>query len=238
MSPKREHGKPTVEQKRAELAADPEFHDDQRREKARIKARTDRANAIIQQFRQGAKTYCAIAIWGQFESTTETDTRRGLARFFKVREQEITKLRKGEMSMSMFIALLSELRLDFTTLKNLPSLRDRAAAGYGFAIHWVATGERNPSDESLLAAESFIAVCLALRDESHRSLRDGGTITESDWESLARRIAPRLATIMEVEPNRQLVNGTELQALVERWGRYVGECRKAIPHRWIEGVTA
>jgi hypothetical protein len=223
--------KPSLEQKIAKFERDPEYFESIKRDKTDDKRR----NQLIQKFRLGAKRLCAQSFWSKFEREIQTNDATELSNALQIRREEIYKLRRGEMSLEMLVALISEVGWDCADLDPLPALRDRAVAGYQLALYWLKTEKAKPKEEDLISEEDLIATFLVLTDKGFRELRKGrrqDQWTDEEWNNIAIRVRPKLAKHLAVNiKDLSHQSGQDFRTLEDKWAREVAECRRHVPDR-------
>ncbi|MCH7727285.1 MAG: hypothetical protein IH991_12515, partial [Planctomycetes bacterium] len=154
----------------------------------REKQEDKRRQKMIQKFRLGAKRVCAMRFWCKLEREMATDDPNKLQHLLKIRREEVYKLRRGEMSLEVLVSLLSEVGWDCWQLDPLPSLQDRAVAGFQLVLYWMNTGKTSPKHEELISEEDLIATFMLLSDEGFQELRskDEGQWTDEEWDEIAQ----------------------------------------------------
>lgn len=235
--------RPSVEEKLAEFERKPEYQALRARnladdEDELADAKTDQR--LRKEFRYGARRLCVSEVWATIEkgigtvSPTELEAKTGLKR------KLIYDYRAGEIGATdTFFATLSDFKIDYSTLKSLPPLQNRALEGYRTALHLTRTGESLPFESRGsrgISMMHLIAVCMVLSDEHYRSILDECRVPNSDeWKAIASRIAAKLTSALdEAVLTSCHLTGSDLRQIWTTWAEAVSEVRMAIPHhKWI-----
>lgn len=212
------------EELQAQYEADPEYH-------ANIVDHAEshtRRNTLTQKFRLGAKYLCAKGMWLQIEAKAGINEPTPLGKLLKIRQKEVQTLRKGQMTLEILITLLSEIDLDVSESNPLPTLQERASAGYGLALsNSLSTNATNLQSDTI-TLDVLIAACLVLSSHEYLTLCEIAP-DEIDWDSIADRVHKEMACDTSID-------GPALKKVIDQWGRIIIECCHSIPHRWTEGA--
>src|SRR6185369_10987511 len=89
---------------------------------------------IIDYFKYGVRKVCAVPIWEFFLTAAGAAKPQRLAERFHLNGSIVSRgLSEGRLSLDTLIVMLTELRLEFRSLLDMPSIEARALGGYSEA---------------------------------------------------------------------------------------------------------
>lgn len=145
-----------------------------------------------------------------------------VAEALRLSRHQIGRCRKGGMKSSVLFALMTELRLDYDDLGELPTREQRALAGYLSALH-----SKVNSQAEDISPEVFIALASLSANSAFRSGRRGAI----DWRAVYSEVILHLEGRRMLDPFGTL---SEFRRHVSALLPAVFECMDQIKYSWLE----
>ena len=203
----------------------------------------DRHRRIVEQFKHGVRRICAIQVWEELQDFAQAATTQALADRFDLSHHVVWRgLNEGDLRLENLIVMLTELELEFRSLKPMPPVKQRAAAGFQEAMSWLKstlaprTLQKPPAAPVISVREFFLIWSLFRHGDWLKAdvlLRVNPTSPTARQE-MTKAIARVLRTAQQASGESAINSDLdELRRLHQEWGELFWKCHIAVAFQWI-----